>query len=137
MAEQKTSRKVLRTQRLIRKILAELLESKELKDITVQEIADMANFSRTTFYNYYKNVYDIYHQIERELFEKMCIEIWLERANKSELTEMQSFLIHHHVQGSLAIVARWARNDYKNPKELIVNAMSIADQAAEDFIMKE
>ena len=59
MAEQKTSRKVLRTQRLIRKILAELLESKELKDITVQEIADMANFSRTTFYNYYKNVYDI------------------------------------------------------------------------------
>ena len=72
-----------------------------------------------------------------ELFEKMCIEIWLERANKSELTEMQSFLIHHHVQGSLAIVARWARNDYKNPKELIVNAMSIADQAAEDFIMKE
>ena len=49
MAEQKTSRKVLRTQRLIRKILAELLESKELKDITVQEIADMANISRTTF----------------------------------------------------------------------------------------
>lgn len=190
MAEQKTSRKVLRTQRLIRKILAELLESKELKDITVQEIADMANISRTTFYNYYKNVYDIYHQTEQvvledlekivqilgmadekdmfgaifyyieanpeifkmifnpnttahirdklgELFEKMCIEIWLERANKSELTEMQSFLIHHHVQGSLAIVARWARNDYKNPKELIVNAMSIADQAAEDFIMKE
>ena len=50
---------------------------------------------------------------------------------------LQSFLIHHHVQGSLAIVARWARNDYKNPKELIVNAMSIADQAAEEFIMKE
>ena len=71
MAEQKTSRKVLRTQRLIRKILAELLESKELKDITVQEIADMANISRTTFYNYYKNVYDIYHQTEQVVWEDL------------------------------------------------------------------
>ena len=189
MAEQKQNRKALRTQRLIRKILAELLESKEFKDITVQEIADKADISRTTFYNYYKNVYDIYKQTEQvvlddmgkivqmlgmadekdmfgaiflyieanpeifkmifspnttdqirekigELFEKMCIEIWLERAGKSELTEIQSLLIHHHVQGSIAIVARWVRNDYKEPKELIVKAMSIADQAAEEFIMK-
>ena len=189
MAEQKQSRKALRTQRLIRTILAELLESKELKDITVQEIAEKADISRTTFYNYYKNVCDIYYQTEKvvledlekivqilgiadekdmfgaillyieanpevfkmifnpnttahirdklgELFEKMCIEIWMERANKSELTELQSFLIHHHVQGSLAIVAKWARNDYENSKELIVKAMSLADQAAEEFIMK-
>lgn len=72
-----------------------------------------------------------------ELFEKLRIEIWPERANKNELTEIQSLLIHHHVQGSLAIVAKWTRNDYKISKELIVKSMSIADQAAEEFIMKE
>lgn len=165
------------------------MESKNLDDITVQEIAEKAGISRSTFYNYYKSIYDIYKQIEQvvledlqktvqilgladekdmfsaillyieanpeifkmifsqnttshirdkpgELFEKLCIEIWLERANKNELTEIQSLLIHHHVQGSLAIVAKWARNDYKISKEIILKSMSIADQAAEEFIMK-
>ena len=32
--------------------------------------------------------------------------------------------------------SEYNRNDYKNSKELIVNAMSVADQAAEEFIMK-
>ena len=188
MTAPKTSRKVLKTQKLIRRILAKLLESKELKDITVQEIAEKAEISRTTFYNYYTSVNDIYKQTEQivlsdlekivqklgmadetdmfgaiflyieanpeifkmifspnttahlrvklgELFEKMCKDIWLERAHKTELTEMQSLLIHYHVQGSFAIVGRWAQNDYKEPRELIVKAMSISDQAAEKFIM--
>lgn len=65
MAELKTSRKALKTQKLIRKALAELLTEKELKDITVQEIADIADISRTTFYNYYYDVYDIYEQLEK------------------------------------------------------------------------
>lgn len=189
MAEPKTSRKGLKTQKQLRRILAELLENKELGDFTVQEISEKAEISRTTFYNYYSSVNDIYKQTEEivlshleknvqklgladeadmfgaiflyieanpeifkmilspnttahlreklgELFEKMCIEIWLERAQISELTEMQSCLIHYHVQGSLAIVGRWAQNDYKEPREMIVKAMSIADQAAEKFIMQ-
>ncbi len=65
MPEQKTSRKALKTQKLIRNALAELLAEKELKDITVQEIADIADISRTTFYNYYYDVYDIYEQLEQ------------------------------------------------------------------------
>lgn len=189
MPKSKTSRKALITQKLIRRILAELLDSKELKDITVQEIADKTRISRTTFYNYYTNVNDIYTQTEQvvltdlekivqvfgmadekdmfgaiflyiednpkifkmifslnttghirdklsELFERMCVEIWLERADKSELTEMQRNLIHYHVQGSLAIVGKWARSDYKESKEMIINAMSLADQAAEKYIME-
>ena len=64
MAEQKTSRKVQKTKKQIRIALSELLEEKELRNITVQEIADKAEISRTTFYNYYLDVYDIYEQME-------------------------------------------------------------------------
>ena len=35
---------------------------------TVREIADKADISRTTFYYYYMDVYDIYEQTERDVF---------------------------------------------------------------------
>ena len=188
MAEQKISRKALKTMKLIRSALAECLEDRELKDITVQEIAEKADISRTTFYNYYIDVYDIYEQTEQavlkdleriltelgsadekdmfgaifknieenpdifkmifspnttthlrdklsELFEAMCIKIWLERANKTKLTDMQRYLIHYHVQGSFAIIGKWSQNNYSEPKETIVKAMVLADQTAEKYIM--
>ena len=70
-----------------------------------------------------------------DLFETMCIQIWLERANKNELTDMQRYLIHYYVQGSFAIIGKWSQNDYKEPKDMIVKAMAVADQAAEKYIM--
>lgn len=65
MAEQKISRKAQKTKKKIGVVLAELLQEKELRDITVQEIADKADISRTTFYNYFLDVYDIYEQLEK------------------------------------------------------------------------
>ncbi len=188
MTEQRISRKALKTMKLIRSALAEYLEHKELKDITVQEIDDKADISRTTFYNYYMDVYDIYEQTEQAilkdlerivtelgladendmlgaifvnieenpeifkmifspnttahlrdklggLFETMCIKIWLERANKKELTDIQRYLIHYHVQGSFAIIGKWSQNNYSESKETIVKSMVLADQAAEKYIM--
>ena len=69
------------------------------------------------------------------LFETMCIKIWLERANKKELTDIQRYLIHYHVQGSFAIIGKWSQNNYSESKETIVKSMVLADQAAEKYIM--
>ena len=64
MAEQKVSRKAQKTKKKIGTVLAELLQEKELRDITVQEIADKADVRRTTIYNYYMDVYEIYEKLE-------------------------------------------------------------------------
>lgn len=48
---------------------------------------------------------------------------------------MQRYLIHYYVQGSFAIIGKWSQNDYKEPKDMIVKAMAVADQAAEKYIM--
>jgi AcrR family transcriptional regulator len=71
MIEQKASRKALKTKKQIKTVLARLLSQKDLRDITVQEIADMAEISRTTFYNYYLDVYDIYEQLEKEVLTEL------------------------------------------------------------------
>ncbi len=67
MPEQKLSRKTLKTIKSIKLALAQFMENKALKDITVQEVADKAEISRTTLYKYFYDVYDIYEQIEREV----------------------------------------------------------------------
>lgn len=71
MVEQKVSRKALKTKKQIGTVLAELLQEKELRDITVHEIAEKADVSRTTVYNYYLDVYDIYEQLENTVLTEL------------------------------------------------------------------
>lgn len=46
-----------------------LYTQKELDKITVKELCDKAGYNRGTFYLYYKDIYDIFNQIERELLD--------------------------------------------------------------------
>ncbi|MCR4645327.1 MAG: TetR/AcrR family transcriptional regulator [Oscillospiraceae bacterium] len=65
MAEKKTDRRTLRTQKALRDALAEMLTEKELQKITVQEIADKADVNRVTFYKHFLDVYDLYEKMEQ------------------------------------------------------------------------
>lgn len=62
-------RRVRKTKKQLRQGLAELLEEKSAKDITVRELADLVDINRGTFYLHYKDVFDLIEQIEMEMFE--------------------------------------------------------------------
>ncbi len=83
MSENKSvDRRTLKTQRAIRYALAELLQKKELRKITVQEIVDKAEISRVTFYKYYLDIYDLYDKLENEMLLNMGL-IVLQLADKT------------------------------------------------------
>lgn len=63
-------RRVRKTRRLMTDALAKLLAEKPLNNITVREIADMADINRGTFYLHYKDVFDMVDKIQAEIFEK-------------------------------------------------------------------
>lgn len=67
MAEKKEDRRIRRTKRLLRQALAELMNEKEFKDITVKEIAERADLNRGTFYFHYTDTYDLKDKVEDEL----------------------------------------------------------------------
>ena len=67
MEARKQDRRVIKTKRAIHKAFASLLSEKELNDITVRDIADLADINRKTFYNYYAGVYDVLNEIEDEV----------------------------------------------------------------------
>ena len=57
--EKKTDRRVLRTRKMLLEGLTDLLKEKDIKDISVKELADYADINRCTFYLHYKDVYDM------------------------------------------------------------------------------
>lgn len=70
MNERKEDRRVRRTKKLLTQGLTQLMQQKQLKDITVRELADLVDINRGTFYLYYRDIFDMLEQIETELFDR-------------------------------------------------------------------
>ena len=62
-----TDRRVRKTQKALETALAELMLQKELRYITIQELADKADIHRATFYSHYHDVYDLYEHLEQNV----------------------------------------------------------------------
>lgn len=59
------------TKFIIKKTMLEMLQTVEVKRITVKEICEKAEINRATFYKYYDNPYDLLNKMEAELLEEM------------------------------------------------------------------
>ena len=71
MEEKKIDKRTLKTRKAITDALAELLSEKELRKITVQEIADLADVNRVTFYKHYLDIYDLYEKMEKDVLSEL------------------------------------------------------------------
>ena len=67
MEEKKTDRRTLKTKKAIYNAFMDLLTEKELHKVTVQEISDIADINRATFYKHFLDVYDLYDKLEEEI----------------------------------------------------------------------
>ena len=68
MNAHQTDRRVRKTKTLLLKGLMHLMETKDIKDISVKELSDLVDINRSTFYLHYSDIYDMLNQIENELF---------------------------------------------------------------------
>ena len=56
-----------KTRKAIEDALAGLLTQKELHKVTVQEITEIADINRGTFYKHYLDIYDLYDKMESDI----------------------------------------------------------------------
>lgn len=70
MSEKREDRRVRRTKKLLAQGLTQLMQQKQVKDITVRELADLVDVNRGTFYLYYRDIFDMLEKIETELFDR-------------------------------------------------------------------
>lgn len=71
MKEEILDRRVRKTRRQLKECLTRLLKEKKIQDITVRELAEMADINRGTFYLHYKDVFDLMDQIKNDLVEEV------------------------------------------------------------------
>ena len=69
--QKKEDRRVRRTKKLLTQALTQLLQEKQINEITVKELTDLADMNRGTFYLYYKDIFDMLEKIEDGLFEAL------------------------------------------------------------------
>lgn len=67
----KMDKRVKRTKKILKDNLADLLLEKNLRNITVRELTEKADVSRGAFYTHYNDIYDLYEQMENDVFEDM------------------------------------------------------------------
>ena len=68
----KEYRNVIRTKKMIRNAFIELLEEKiEIGKISVQELIERADLSKSTFYYHYNDIYAVAEEFENELIIKL------------------------------------------------------------------
>ena len=65
--DKKIDKRAQKTRKALQNALAELLNEKVIRKITVGEVADLAEVNRVTFYKHYKDIYDLYEQMEKEV----------------------------------------------------------------------
>jgi AcrR family transcriptional regulator len=93
----KINRKTRYTKMVLRDSLTELMKEKSILRITIKDICDIADVSRSTFYAHYKDQYDLLQQIQEETIAN--IEKLLEKYNSDEskagIVKMLEELLHY------------------------------------------
>ena len=64
-----SSRRVKMTQALLKQGLIELMEQKNIRQISIKEICEQADVSRSTFYTYYGSQYELLDAIKQEIID--------------------------------------------------------------------
>ncbi|MDR2135303.1 MAG: TetR/AcrR family transcriptional regulator [Treponema sp.] len=70
MEENAADRRVRKTRDLIKQTLITLLLEKDLQDITVSQLAEIADINRGTFYLHYRDVADLFREVEDGMVEE-------------------------------------------------------------------
>ena len=66
----KNNRRILVTKRILKESLLELMKEKPISKISIKEICDLSEMSRSTFYIHYQDQFELLKDIEDEVLDK-------------------------------------------------------------------
>ncbi len=71
MPKAQSDRRPQRTQRALKRVLVDLLQTRDLQSISIKEITDLADVSRGTFYLHYADIFALYQSIEADVIDSI------------------------------------------------------------------
>jgi predicted DNA-binding protein YlxM (UPF0122 family) len=107
---------------VIRESLMELMKSKSILSVSVKDICELADISRSTFYDHYKDQYDLLKQIEDETlayFEDMLNRYKDKQGRKDIYQMLEEMLTYIANNGSTIQVLLSEHGDIDFQKKLL------------------
>lgn len=125
MKQKTQNRSILRTQRILKDGLTELMRKKPIQKISVKELTDFVNLNRGTFYLHYKDIYDLMEQLENDLLNEFIEINQTYDANELNgkpfplLLELFTFLEKHAEFVSILLIENRDQNFVEKLKDLL------------------
>jgi AcrR family transcriptional regulator len=93
----KANRKTRYTKMVLRDSLTELMKEKSILRVTIKDICEHADVSRSTFYAHYKDQYDLLEQVQEETITNIdkLLEKYKDDDSKSGIMRMLEELLHY------------------------------------------
>ena len=88
----KNNRRTIITKKILKEALLELLATKSISKITIKEICDLSDMSRSTFYLHYQDQFALLEDIEKEVLEKTFENLNIASSEIQTLDSIVSFL---------------------------------------------
>jgi len=110
--EEKENRKVRYTKMVIRDSLMELMKTKSILSVSIKDICELADISRSTFYAHYKDQYDLLQQIEEETlgyFDDM-LNKYKDKHSKKETSQMLEEMLNYMANNGNSIQVLLSEN---------------------------
>lgn len=98
------------------RVFCELYRSKPIEKITIREITEISGYNRSTFYQYFKDVYDLLDYIENELIAVIANSIASTQVTDLHFTEnfvvMLSYILREHDYYSTILTCSGANSGF-------------------------
>jgi AcrR family transcriptional regulator len=97
MLKSPNDRRAIRTKKIIREVLCQLIDEKGFNDISITDLTTRADINRGTFYLHYNDKFDLLEQVEnefiQELYEYTKDNIFINFLNESSLNNPPPFMV--------------------------------------------
>ena len=111
--QSKESRRIRYTKMVLRESLMELMKTKPISAISIKEICAKADISRSTFYIYYADQYDLLKKIEEEtlaFIDTIHKKYVLHKNDKRETLQMMEEILQYIADNNKSIYVLFTEN---------------------------
>ena len=125
MEHKSTDRRIRKTKRQLRAALTQLIAQKNVKDITVKELADAADINRGTFYIHYRDVYHLIEQTEQDILEEFeaLVQSYTENPQRRNSRQFLTNIFAFFADNSAICIALIGKNGDMQFLEQLKNAV--------------
>jgi len=109
----------------IQKVFIELIQTKEINEITVSDICKIARLNRSTFYSNYIDIYDLADKIKESLFQDV---LSLYPEETKEKKHSYDFLkLFKHIKENQLFFKTYFKLDYDNNNDFFENMIDYTE----------